>query len=645
MIYCIAMALTIFIFLFALGDFSLKNITGRGISGDIDIYIEEVSDIIIYSPLNTTYDFEIGGPYTLDLNVSALFEASEWKYSLYSIFNDQYVYSNVSFTPNDSINAEREGNILTISAKRPDESWDFKSVVFTINIPNSAPVLGYIDEQIFVCEGEKLTNPFNASDADGDDLTSDISPRNPFYTSYLGRKSQTVHLFSIISGILRKSHIGTKTHTISVRDNYNSTCCVDTKETNITVIEINNPPVMQEIGAQTVWTRGENSTFYHQAIVSDTEDGSSSDGEMTFNLSFSGSNLFNISNTGIMNYTPKLADVGVHNISVCVTDNPLESVHPNISLCSPRKASSESDCDNFSITVTTENRPPQILNYTPYEDNFTIKGTSIAGFTIEVYDPDGTIPDVDWYIDDELKKHTESNLSDEFNYLFGCNAWGLHNITTIVTDGLLNVTRTWNITVQLVVCPPVEKKPSGGGGGVGGYCTEKWACDDWQVCQNLKKSFNIGLVSQKDYFYFNEICLQKTFDESTCGFQIRNCYDLNECNNSVFREEKPSEMQACHFVESPGCSDGVKNCHSGGCELMIDCGGPCPPCPTCSDDIQNQGEEGIDCGGPCPFPCEKEIPLGKNWLFLLLILLLILIIIFIIYRIRKILRDMNKGKP
>jgi len=50
------------------------------------------------------------------------------------------------------------------------------------------------------------------------------------------------------------------------------------------------------------------------------------------------------------------------------------------------------------------------------------------------------------------------------------------------------------------------------------------------------------------------------------------------------------------------CYDGIRNCHHGSCESGIDCGGPCLPCPTCSDGIQNQGEEGIDCGGPCP-PC------------------------------------------
>jgi len=47
------------------------------------------------------------------------------------------------------------------------------------------------------------------------------------------------------------------------------------------------------------------------------------------------------------------------------------------------------------------------------------------------------------------------------------------------------------------------------------------------------------------------------------------------------------------------CFDGIKNCHDGSCEEEIDCGGPCDPCPSCSDGIQNQGEDGVDCGGPC----------------------------------------------
>ena len=46
----------------------------------------------------------------------------------------------------------------------------------------------------------------------------------------------------------------------------------------------------------------------------------------------------------------------------------------------------------------------------------------------------------------------------------------------------------------------------------------------------------------------------------------------------------------------PSCSDGILNQD----ETKADCGGTiCPACPTCTDGIQNQGERHIDCGGPC----------------------------------------------
>lgn len=49
---------------------------------------------------------------------------------------------------------------------------------------------------------------------------------------------------------------------------------------------------------------------------------------------------------------------------------------------------------------------------------------------------------------------------------------------------------------------------------------------------------------------------------------------------------------------APTCSDGIQNQGEQG----VDCGGPCTACPTCNDGIQNQGEQGVDCGGPCT-PC------------------------------------------
>jgi hypothetical protein len=637
-------AFAVVVFLFTLDIFSFSTITGKGISGNLSLFIEDVSQVKISSPLNTTYNFNVDEPYAIDLNVSAVFDVAEWKYSLYDLTNKDYIFINQSFSPNITFNATRWGNRLTVFAQRADESWAYKEVIFFVNVPNSAPILGYVNDEILVCEGRGLYYSFNASDIDRDTLTSDISPKNPFYTNYVGRANETVSLFNIISGTLRKSRVGTGSYILSVNDNYNSSCCIDTKSVNITVIEINNIPIMQGIGAQTVWTRGENSTFYHQMSVSDVEDGDSNSGNLSFNISFSEQeNLFGIDGFGIMNYTPEANQVGVYEVRVCVNDNPIEDIHENISLCYPRGGYSESVCDDFSITVTDQNRIPQIVNYTPIEKNFTVSGTDIVSFNLEVYDPDGTIPDIDWYVDGILKQHTEMNSLDSFNYIFGCDVAGEHNVSVVVSDGLLNVSLIWNITVNLVVCPPVREGGGGGGGGRG-YCIENWVCDEWSTCQNLKRSFNIGTIYQKDYYDYNEICLQKGLPEFFCGYQIRNCSDLDECNNSVFRAVKPSEIQVCYFTEEPGCFDEIKNCHSGGCELLIDCGGPCTPCPTCSDGIQNQGEAGIDCGGPCPFSCEKEIPFKFNWLLIILLLLLILIIIFIIIKLRNIIRDTKRDK-
>jgi hypothetical protein len=106
---------------------------------------------------------------------------------------------------------------------------------------------------------------------------------------------------------------------------------------------------------------------------------------------------------------------------------------------------------------------------------------------------------------------------------------------------------------------------------VEGECEEDWVCSEWTNC-------------------------------SPIGLQYRTCEDLNDCGTD---EQKPLEVQECEYI--PTCSDGVQNCHKMPdgtllCEEGVDCGGPCPPCPSCHDGIRNQGETGIDCGGPCA-PC------------------------------------------
>jgi len=618
------------------------TITGHALSGTVQLFVDSGSRVIaIGSPENTTYSFSIGGPYNVSLNVSADFPVDSWNYSLYDLKHGEYYNTSIAFSPNLTIDISRWNTRLSVSANDSSGVWTHEEVVFSVSVPNSAPIMGPVDNETFVCEETRLDYRFNASDADEDVLTDAISPRQrPIYTTYLGQSGYNTSLFKIYSILLVKEWVGTYERRISALDADLS----DWADINITVIEINNPPVMTGIGAQTVWTQGDDSTFYQQMAVTDTEDGSSDDGAIDFNISFSGGETpFGINETGVMVFTPTSDHLGrIYTATVCALDNALASPHDNISVCSPRSGNAESVCDEFTLTITDSNRAPQIVSYTPATVNFSVGGTTATNFEVTVSDPDGTIPDIDWYVNGTLSEHNEGVSTDTFSYTPGCGTNADYNVTAVTSDGLLSDSQNWDLDVVFVACPVSSGSSGGGGGGggggLGGKCRESWECDDWQVCQNLKRSFDARVISPEDYYDSKEICVQNTYDERFCGFQITLCHDLNLCDNVADNMPRPAESRICYYTEDPSCADGITNCHGGGCELLVDCGGPCGPCPSCSDGIQNQGESDVDCGGPCPYRCDLETPGGINYLVIVLVLVSLLILIYIIYKVAKIVR-------
>jgi hypothetical protein len=261
--------------------------------------------------------------------------------------------------------------------------------------------------------------------------------------------------------------------TISVTDGYNSTCCANTTRVNITVIEINNAPSFSNIGVQTVWTKGDNSTFYYPVSVSDIEYNLGYGG-LTFNISIVNSSgvkhsLFNISSAGIINFTANaLTPIDVYNVTICVNDTGLSSPHSKIQEYCSQTGGIHSYCDSFSLTTTNENRRPNITSYYPTNLIISTPSTQQLYFNITKHDPDGTIPDAYWYVDNILKQYNSGNLTDEFYSTFGCGVGGNHNVTVEITDGLLNYSLTWNVSVSSVSCPSPSQPPSGGAGGGGG---------------------------------------------------------------------------------------------------------------------------------------------------------------------------------
>jgi len=326
-------------------------------------------------------------------------------------------------------------------------------------------------------------------------------------------------------------------------------------------------------------------------------------------------------------------------MSVCVTDSGLKTKHENIKICE-NDGSPLTTCDEFQLTFVEENSPPTILSFIPRNLNLNPTGSEELFFNISNFDPDGTIPDTYWFVDDVVQEN-ENNSSNIFKYTFGCDIIGDHTIKAEITDGLLNDSVSWEIIVREVPCN--EGYPVGHVDPLT-ICEEEWVCPPWELCQNLIRSYNFGLVEETDFVKVKNNCEDNNWNDNICGMQIRTCIDLNECSTINL---KPTEIQACFLSDEPSCTDNLRNCHDTGCELLVDCGGPCLACPTCTDNIQNQGEIGIDCGAPCNNFCqvpktfiEKE---STRYLFIAIILCAIVLVLLLILRIRIMRKKL--GKP
>jgi hypothetical protein len=628
-----AIILVVIFVIIILGFLFLKPIfrmTGFGILGNMTLFLETSEIFInIHSPTNITYNFDKGDNYTLNLNVSSsLFTPDSWWYTLIDMKHNTVIYDSVIFTPNTTFDAVRWSNNLTVySNDTVTESIFSLGVIFFINVSNSNPIIGNISNETFVCENSYISYFFNVTDVDEDVLTSDITPKNPFYLTFSYAVNLTMYTYEIFSGILNKEdaggvNVGSKTYseTITMADEVSS----DSKDINITVIEINNAPSITNIGAQTIWSHGDNSSFDYQVQVLDTEDGNQTSGNFNFSVIFSGQNLFNISSSGAINFTANSTYVGVHNISVCVEDLGITNLHENISLCG-QDGSSIISCNNFSLTVTDENRAPIITDYFPINLSFDADGTDTLNFNISKYDPDRTLPDVYWYVDDVFEEYDSGvSLVDDFSYIFGCGISGIHSVDAVITDGELNDSIQWNVTVNPVACPSGIAPRGPGGGGSVVECIPKWACEEWPQCKNLKTGIGLVDLSLEYEFLITGRCSVFNWSDVFCGYQIRECNDLNFCRSNL---TKPGLIRECYYTKDPTCEDNILNCHDGACEVLVDCGGPCETCETCSDGIKNQNEEEIDCGGSCPMCIDIELSTFRQMIWFIYLSLIVLIIL------------------
>jgi len=299
---------------------------------------------------------------------------------------------------------------------------------------NLSPVLGYIDEKIYVCEGESLYYPFNVTNPDLDTVTINITPEGFFKISPDSIDCRKTISARFYTNELGKEQIGEYKETIVVSDGE----LIDTKAITIGIIEINNPPVLEKLGIQTISLQ-EEKRFCYNLSAKDKES------ELSFTLDFKkGKNIFNITEDGEIDIILDNSSIGVYNTEICVVDKGIEKISPNIGICN-QDGKPASICQNFSLTVTNENKKPDFDSYYPNNLEITLKENRDIQFNITLHDPDGTSPEVYWYFDNRLIESDSgfNGISHMFNQQFSCGS--NHTIKAEITDGSLNNSLEWKI--------------------------------------------------------------------------------------------------------------------------------------------------------------------------------------------------------
>lgn len=131
-------------------------------------------------------------------------------------------------------------------------------------------------------------------------------------------------------------------------------------------------------------------------------------------------------NTGIVNFTPDLNFNGIRYVIFTAIDILNVTVSSN----------------NVTLNVTPVNDPPTIDSYVPLNLKPSVVAGSNLTFNHTSSDVDGDILSYSWKLD-WIQKSTEQG----WVYSPTANELGTHNVTLNVSDGTVNVSLQWNVTV------------------------------------------------------------------------------------------------------------------------------------------------------------------------------------------------------
>ncbi|MEW6427388.1 MAG: putative Ig domain-containing protein [Thermodesulfobacteriota bacterium] len=321
-----------------------------------------------------------------------------------------------TFTWTPDLNAAAGSPYQVVLSVSDSSLTTSETVVISVSNANQPPVFGAMTNRT-VAENQPLTFMIAASDPDGDALTYGVEPASLPVGAGFDTLSRT---FGWTPGY---ADSGVYPVTFTVNDG----TVTMTKTVQITVTDVNRPPVLNAIGAKAV---------NEGALLTFTISGSDPDGNA---VSFSATGLpagavFDPA-SGTFTWTPNLNAAGgaPYPVVFSVSDSGLSA------------------SETVVISVSNTNQPP-VFGALP---NRTVAENQLLTFTVSGSDSDG---DALTYGGEPASLPTGASFdpaSRTFSWTPGYADSGVYPVTFTVNDGTVTVTKTVQITVTDVNRPPV----------------------------------------------------------------------------------------------------------------------------------------------------------------------------------------------
>ncbi|MGH8016054.1 MAG: putative Ig domain-containing protein, partial [Candidatus Zixiibacteriota bacterium] len=296
---------------------------------------------------------------------------------------------------------------------------DTEIVQITVNNVNRDPVLNTIGNRS-VNEGVNLNFVISATDPDGNIPTFTTSTL-PSGATFIDNGNGT--------GTFNWTANFTQSGVYPVVFRATDGSLTDTEVVQITVNNVNLPPVLAVIGNRSV---NENTNLNFN--ISATDPDGTTPTFTTSTLPTGATFNDNGNGTGTFNWTPSFTESGVYNVTFRATDGSLV------------------DTEVVQITVNNVNRDPVLATI----GNRSVNEGANLNFNISATDPDGNIPALTTStLPTGATFSDNGNGTGTFNWTPTFAQSGVYNVTFRASDGTLVDTEVVQITVNNVNQPPV----------------------------------------------------------------------------------------------------------------------------------------------------------------------------------------------